>query len=108
MAKLVWLGDDVEASVRDASVEAIDETNTAAAAQAKGAAPVRSGEHRDSIEVQPALIEGDQVTGSWGANAKHSPFVELGTSKMAAQPHLRPAADAENRKLAGRIRDRLK
>lgn len=53
---------------------------------AKRAAPVDTGELRDSIHAE---------TGSDGnflvANADHAAHVELGTSKMAAQPYLRPA-----------------
>ena len=62
---------------------------------ARAAAPVDSGELRDSID---ARIFGDgrrgSVTGVVGAAARHSLFVEFGTSKMAPQPYLGPALAA--------------
>lgn len=106
--RLIWKGQEVEARVAAASQAAVDETNEAGATLARGAAPFRTGELQGSIGTEPASVSGDQVKGQLVARAPHSIFVELGTSKMPAQPYLRPSADAENSKLAGRIRSRLK
>jgi len=52
-------------------------------------APVDTGELRGSIGPQ-RLGEGWAVV----ASAPHAGYVEYGTSKMAAQPYLRPAAQS--------------
>jgi HK97 gp10 family phage protein len=51
---------------------------------ARDLAPVATGELRDSI-----AAEGGEVI----ADARHAGFQEFGTSVMAAQPFMRPAAD---------------
>jgi hypothetical protein len=41
-----------------------------------------------------------------GTNVEYGPYVELGTSRMAARPHLRPGFDAQRAaavKEAGRV-----
>lgn len=50
--------------------------------------PVDTGELRSS---EGAEIDGDVVIVFAGTD--HSTYVELGTSKMAAQPYMRPAID---------------
>lgn len=62
---------------------------------AKENAPVASGELRDSIHVEKDGAELSVV-----ADADHAVFIELGTSKMAAQPFLGPAAAKVRRNLA--------
>lgn len=56
------------------------------AAEARQNVPVRTGALRDSITVND---EGDTVSVS--ADAGHALYVELGTSRMAAEPFLQPA-----------------
>lgn len=62
---------------------------------AKENAPVATGELRDSIHVEKDGTDHKVV-----ADADHAVFVELGTSKMAAQPFLGPAAAKVRRNLA--------
>lgn len=62
---------------------------------AKGNAPVLSGALRDSIHVES---DGDDHVVVVGAD--YGAFVELGTSKVAAQPYLGPAAAKVRRNLA--------
>lgn len=52
-----------------------------------------------------AGIEGDAhgTSGEVRATARHSPFVEFGTSKMAAQPYMGPAADKSRGRFVGRV-----
>lgn len=61
---------------------------------AKINAPVKSGNLRASIGME---VTGDGrrgvMTVSVGPTAKYGKFVEEGTSRMAAQPYLRPATD---------------
>jgi HK97 gp10 family phage protein len=61
-------------------------------AKAQANAPVRTGAMRDAItytlEVQENAVEG--IVGV-GKGAFYARFIELGTSKLAARPFLRPA-----------------
>jgi len=75
-AKLQELGNEYVASVVLPKV----------ADHAKRIVPVDSGELHDSIHTEVS-DEGMFVV----ADADHASHVELGTSKMAAQPYLRPA-----------------
>ena len=62
---------------------------------AKENAPVDTGELRGSIHV-----ERDGNNHTVVADSDHAVFVELGTSKMAAQPYLGPAVAKVKRNLA--------
>lgn len=62
---------------------------------AKGNAPVLSGALRDSVHVEK---DGDNHAVVVGVD--YGAFVELGTSKVAAQPYLGPAAAKVRRNLA--------
>jgi HK97 gp10 family phage protein len=53
---------------------------------AVGAAPVDTGRLRASITHEVA-----GHTATIGTSVEYAPYVELGTSKMAAQPYLKPA-----------------
>lgn len=53
---------------------------------AKSKCPVDTGRLRNSLTYRK---EGDAVT--VGSNVEYAPYVELGTSKMKAQPYLLPA-----------------
>lgn len=55
---------------------------------AKKACPVDTGTLRRSIVHVMSL---DGRSAFVGSNVEYAPFVEMGTSKMAAQPYLRPA-----------------
>lgn len=54
-------------------------------------APVRTGALRASIE--PVEAFGGYFV---RAGAKHAPYVEFGTSRMAAQPYMEPAGQRMN------------
>jgi HK97 gp10 family phage protein len=62
------------------------------AEKAQANAPVRTGKLREEItyklEVQEDVVEG--IVGV-GKEAFYARFIEMGTSKMAARPFLRPA-----------------
>lgn len=59
-------------------------------------APVDTGAHRNSAFVDPATAQDPVAT--VGFTMEYSPFLELGTSKMAARPHLVPAVESMARK----------
>ena len=54
-------------------------------------APVDTGNLRGSIQVRPASAALTEAT--VGPEAEYGVYVEYGTSRMAAQPYMRPAAD---------------
>lgn len=86
MAKLEKMIAELNPAVRDA----VGETAFAVEGQAKMLAPVDTGFLRSSIQA-------DDVSGiTWRVNvwAEYGPFVELGTSRMRAQPFLAPAVEA--------------
>lgn len=61
--------------------------------RAKQLAPVDTGRLRSSITHETGR-EGGELVGRVGTNVDYAPHQELGTSRMAAQPYLRPALDA--------------
>ena len=60
-------------------------------ADAKRNAPVDTGNLRSAITSMVEQIAADAMQGQVGAPVEYALFVELGTSKMSAQPYLRPA-----------------
>lgn len=70
---------------------------------AKGIAPYRTGEYRDSID---GRVTRTSVTVF--AAAPHSRYVEEGTSMMPAQPTIGPAFEHTKRKLRDRIKDEIR
>lgn len=57
---------------------------------AKEECPVDTGRLRNSITHEVQMNDKSVLIGS---NVEYAAFVELGTSRMAAQPYLRPAAE---------------
>ena len=66
--------------------EAVQGAGIECEAEAKQASPVDTGRLRSSIKYTPGDLECTVAT-----NVEYAAFVELGTSKMAAQPYLFPA-----------------
>lgn len=60
---------------------------------AKRLCPVDTGRLRASITHQIAK-DGQGLFARVGSNVEYAPFVEFGTSRMAAQPFLRPSLNA--------------
>ena len=67
---------------------ALESIGLVAEGYAKLACPVDTGRLRNSISHAR-----DDTAAYIGTNVKYAPYVELGTSKMHAQPFLRPAAE---------------
>lgn len=63
--------------------------------EAKVLVPVDTGALQDSIRVE---VEGDLVQFAvGGGNIDYALYVEMGTSKMPAQPFMRPAIDTKQK-----------
>lgn len=78
--------------ILDAQQRAAERVGAWAADQARALAPVDTGELRDSITFtvrRTATTFAVVVL----AGADHALYVELGTSRMSAQPYLRPVLD---------------
>lgn len=86
------------ARVVPAAGKAVQSTAGAVRATAQAAAPVRLGELRDSIRVL-----GAGLSAVVEATAPHAPYVEYGTSRMAPQPFMAPAADTGEAALASAL-----
>lgn len=70
---------------------------------AQDGAPVDKGELRDGI-----VGEARATDGTVTAPARHSGFVEHGTSKDRAQPYMAPAADRSRARFVGRVTTAVK
>lgn len=62
-------------------------------AGAKNRSPVDTGTLKSSISTE-IQNRGDTIRGEVGPTVNYGGFVENGTSRMRAQPYLRPATDA--------------
>lgn len=58
---------------------------------AKRLAPYRTGDLRSSIQSTVDFAPGRRVVAIVGSPLEYAGYVEYGTSRMAAQPYLRPA-----------------
>lgn len=106
-AGLHWNGPEVKDRVTRAAVIGVNLTLAACLAKGRVRAPIRTGNLRGSGFIRPAVPTALGVSGSWGFSAGYAAYVELGTRYMDARPYMRPAADEEYPKLAGRIRAAL-
>lgn len=61
--------------------------------EAKARVPVRTGFLRRSISSDVQWSGRNRVVVTIGPNAEYGAFVEFGTSRMGAQPYMRPAID---------------
>lgn len=73
------------------AAEAVTASARRAAEIARELVPVDSGELRSGISAAPE----DRLSAVVSSAAGHAAMVEYGTSKMAAQPYMQPAAEAE-------------
>lgn len=76
----------VRAALDAAKARSLEGCGSVLEAFAKQLCPVDTGRLRDSITHE---VHGDST--SAGTNVEYAPYVELGTSKMAAKPYLKPA-----------------
>lgn len=88
---------EVEQALSQAVVRTIEGIGLFVLGEAMVRCPVKTGNLRSSINVEETpdaidLDERDKVV-TIGTPVEYAPFVELGTSKSAKQPFLRPAAE---------------
>lgn len=84
--ELIDRSDEVKEELAKAVETALEEIGLAAEGYAKLACPVDTGRLRNSIS---HAVDGKAAI--IGTNVEYAPYVELGTSRMSAQPYLRPA-----------------
>ena len=74
--------------------------------EAKAYAPIHTGNLRRSIQITEANKPEMKIVVS--AQAPYSGFVEWGSSKMAAQPFMQPAASHAAAELPRRVADKIR
>lgn len=69
-------------------------------AAAKGRVPVKTGNLRRSIHMEPV----DRTHALVGTDVEYAPYVEYGTRKMAARPYLTPAVELSRARFVAAVR----
>lgn len=105
MSIVKWNGAKIIANIVNATKEAIDETTAAAAEEARSSHgyETRTGILEEETISEPAQVEGHRITGRFGSTQRRGFY---GLFKEYEEPFLRPAADKEFPKLAGRISEK--
>lgn len=107
--RLTWRGSEVKNALDSAIQDVMDATAAEAKAEAQALCPVDTGLLRSSIFAEVDARGGSsRRTLVLGANAPYALFVELGTSKMRAQPFIRPAIDRTAPRLTQNLRSALR
>ena len=92
-AKVDWYGREVIREIDNSLEEAIKKCVLIVEADAKRMCAVDTGRLRASITNVILKIAEGIYQGRIGSNVEYAPYVALGTSKMPAQPYLRPAIE---------------
>jgi HK97 gp10 family phage protein len=103
--------DEVLSAIDNAVTAGLVEIGAKAQGYAKDNSPVRTGTLRDSIGVEVKPDEKVAYVGTMIHKFPEEPYgkyVELGTSKMAAQPFLRPAATEHANEYKKLMQDSMK
>lgn len=104
-ARFTWRGAAVKQALDDAVQTAMQQVAEEAKAEAQSLAPVLTGLLRSSVFAQVDARGGSgRRTLVIGADAPYALYVELGTSRRAATPFIRPAVDRIAPKLTERLR----
>jgi len=70
--------------------------------------PVRTGRLKNSIRIEETGRPMERVVRAGGDEAPYAPYVEYGTSRMAAQPFLCPSAEARGPEIEQLILEGMK
>lgn len=100
MATIAWRGDAFRRQIEDEVAARLENAGAAGVQAARELVPVETGRTRDSIA---ATFDRATLTLQIHADTKWAIFIELGTSRMAARPFLRPALAAVGRAFGGGI-----
>ncbi len=93
----------VAQAIRDGALLGVREGALLIENSAKENSPVRTGNLRRSIHTEVSESP-DEITATVGPSADYGIYVEFGTRKMAAQPYMRPAFEANRANVAERIK----
>lgn len=104
--KLTWNGQAVTPGILAAIDAGLAETGQAAKQEAQRRARVDTDAMRDSIDFTVSGGSAARIL-TLSVGTDHGLVNEIGTSRMSAQPMIRPAMDQEGPKLDGRIRAHL-
>ena len=107
MATVKWYEDKIINKVDNALEAAMMQAVLMVEADSKKMAPVDTGRLRASITHEVREIANGVIQGKVGSSTSYSKFVELGTSKMPAQPYLRPALEKNWPEIVRMIRGAL-
>lgn len=88
-----------------ATTRGLDAIGATAERYAKKDCPVDTGRLRNSITYETRTLQKEVYIGT---NVEYGPYVELGTSRMAARPFLRPAASNHSKEYKQLMEDSLK
>jgi hypothetical protein len=107
-----WLGDPVLKKVRDATKWGIDSTmsDCVVTAMSEHNWKSRTGILQGSLQMRPAVDQGDSIIGYWGSfDVVYARFLELGTRFIPQGKYtwLVPASERHYPSLALRIRAQL-
>lgn len=81
--------EEVATALSQAFDRALEKIGLTAERYAANLCPVDTGRLRNSIT---STVDSGEKAAYIGSNVEYAPYVELGTSRMKAQPFLRPAA----------------
>jgi HK97 gp10 family phage protein len=95
--------EEILRGIADAKQRALERIGLSAEGYAKKECPVDTGNLRNSI-----THARDDDAAYIGTNVEYAPYVELGTSRMKAQPFLRPAATEHTTVYRRILEDELK
>ena len=103
------------AELGDAAADALDKASKAGAdmvlSEAKQRVPVDTGKLRDSLVLKKSRVKKVKVKSEYyvtkKSGAEHFAPVELGTSKMKAQPFLRSAIDENKNSIAKKVNEEM-
>lgn len=90
MSRVEWKGKKVIGEVRQKMFSGMKTACLLVERDAKIGCPVDTGRLRGSL-TNEIESKAKDIVGRVGSKVKYAPYVELGTSKMPAQPYLRPA-----------------
>jgi HK97 gp10 family phage protein len=111
MDEVIKLVQEMEDAAADALDEACKEGAELVLSEAKQKVPVDTGTLRNSLILKKSKTKNPNIKSEYyvtkKSGAEHFAPVELGTSKMKAQPFLRPAIDENKIGIAKRVNDAM-